>query len=94
MPVEWFPQGKCIELLSRAVYGRLATCGEKGQPYITPINFVVWKDKIYFHTGFGSRKLDNLARNPRVCLEISEPGKIYAPSHARNFTMGFWSVLV
>ena len=34
MPVEYFARGKCIELLSKAVYGRLATCGDNGQPYI------------------------------------------------------------
>ena len=67
-------------------YGRLATCGDNGQPYITPINFVIRDDKIYFHTGFQGRKLDNLRYNPQVCLEISEPGKIYATPHARNFT--------
>lgn len=94
MPVEYFAREKCIELLSKAVYGRLATCGDNGQPYITPINFVIRDDKIYFHTGFQGRKLDNLSRNPQVCLEISEPGKIYATPHARNFTMRFWSILV
>ena len=94
MPVAWFSKERCIELLSNAVYGRLGTCGGDGQPYITPINFVLMDNKIYFHTGFRGRKLDNLQQNPQVCLEISEPGKIYAPSHARDFTMRFWSVLV
>lgn len=50
--------------------------------------------KIYFHTGFRGRKLDNLEQNPQICLEISEAGKIYAAPHARDFTMRFWSVLV
>ena len=94
MPVEWFSRDKCMELLARAVYGRLATCGEDGQPYITPINPVVLENKIYFHTGFRGRKLENLRCNPRACLEISEVGKIYAAPHARDFTMRFWSVLL
>ncbi len=94
MPVEWFSRDKCMELLSEAVYGRLATCGDQGRPYITPINFVLREGKIYFHTGFRGRKLDNLEQNPQICLEISEAGKIYAAPHARDFTMRFWSVLV
>ncbi len=94
MPVKWFSRDKCIELLAKAVSGRLATSEESGQPYITPINPVVLENKIYFHTGFQGRKLGNLRNNPRVCLEISEAGKIYATPHARDFTMRFWSVLV
>lgn len=94
MPVEWLSRNKCVELLSQAVYGRLASCGDDEKPYITPVNFVLFDDKIYFHSGFRGRKLDNLQQNPRVCLEISEPGKIYAPPRARDFTMRFWSVLV
>lgn len=94
MPVKWLSEEKCITLLSKAVYGRLATCGDDRQPYITPINFVVYNNKIYFHTGFQGRKLDNLSSNPKICLEVSESGKIYATPHARNFTMRFWSILV
>lgn len=94
MPTKWMSKEKCITLLSRAVYGRLATCGEDGQPYITPINFVIYNEKVYFHTGFKGRKIDNLSNNPKVCLEISGSGKMYATPHARNFTMRFWSILV
>lgn len=94
MPVKWLPKEKCIKLLSKAVYGRLATTGDDRQPYITPINFVIYNENIYFHTGFQGKKLDNLKENPKVCLEVSESGKIYATPHARNFTMRFWSILV
>ncbi|MGY0372254.1 pyridoxamine 5'-phosphate oxidase family protein [Clostridium sp. JNZ J1-5] len=94
MPVKWISKDKCMTLLSKAVYGRLATSGEDAQPYITPINFVIYNDKVYFHTGFKGRKLDNLSKNPKVCLEVSASGKIYATPHARNFTMRFWSILV
>ncbi|KOA18852.1 pyridoxamine 5'-phosphate oxidase [Clostridium homopropionicum DSM 5847] len=94
MPVKWITKEKSMNLLSKAVYGRLATCGEDGQPYITPINFVIHNEKVYFHTGFEGRKLDNINKNPKVCLEISASGKMYATPHARNFTMRFWSILV
>ncbi|MEW9094789.1 MAG: pyridoxamine 5'-phosphate oxidase family protein [Clostridiaceae bacterium] len=94
MPINWLTKDKCITLLSKAVYGSLATCGEDGQPYITPINYIIDNDKIYFHTGFKGRKLDNIRSNPKVCLEVSSSGKIYATPHAKDFTMRFWSVLV
>lgn len=94
MPTKWFSKEKSLNLLSKSVYGRLATCGEDGQPYITPINFVLYNEKIYFHTGFKGRKLDNIGYNPKVCLEVSSPGKIYSTSEAKDFTMRFWSVLV
>lgn len=37
MPAKWLPKEKCISLLSKVVYGRLATCGDDGQPYISKI---------------------------------------------------------
>lgn len=94
MPVKVIEEAKCIHLLENAVYGRLATCGNDRQPYITPVNFILHDNKIYFHTGFQGRKLDNIAENKKVCLEISGSGKLYATPHARNFTMRYWSVLV
>ncbi len=94
MPTKWLPKEKCINLLSKGIYGRLGTCGDDKQPYITPINFVIYNEKIYFHTGFKGRKLDNIGNNQKVCLEVSGSGKIYPTGHAKNFTMRFWSVLV
>lgn len=94
MPVQWLSKEKCITLLEKEVYGRLGTCDDNGQPYITPINLVVHNNKIYCHTGFGGRKLENIRSNPRVCLEVSASGKMYATPEARNFTMRFWSIIV
>lgn len=44
MPVKWLPKEKCITLLSKTVYDRLGTSGDDGQPYITPINFVIYNE--------------------------------------------------
>jgi nitroimidazol reductase NimA-like FMN-containing flavoprotein (pyridoxamine 5'-phosphate oxidase superfamily) len=94
MPTKWLTQEKSLRLIQSAVYGRLATCGDDNQPYITPVNFVLIEKKIYFHCGFEGRKIDNLARNPAVCFEVSRNGKLYAAPLAQNFSMRFWSVLV
>jgi len=85
---------KCLRLLEKAVYGRLATCGETKQPYITPVNFVLDDENIYFHCGFEGKKLDNIKSNSRVCFEVSRHGKLYAAPLAKNFSMRYWSILV
>lgn len=94
MPIKWLSKEKSITLLSKEMYGRVATCSKDGQPYITPINFVVDHEKIYFHTGFTGRKLENIKDNPKVCFEVSRSGKMYPTPYARDFTMRFWSILV
>lgn len=60
-------------ILSLTNIGRLATSGQDGYPYITPVNFVSLEDKIYFHCAPKGEKLDNLMHNPRVCFEVDLP---------------------
>ncbi len=59
------------ELLSNALVGRLGTCFDN-IPYITPVNFVYDKDKIYFHSALEGRKIENIKSNPNICFEIDE----------------------
>jgi len=59
------------ELLSNALVGRLGTCSNN-IPYITPVNFVYDKDKIYFHSAHEGRKIENIKYNQQVCFEIDE----------------------
>jgi len=93
MPVEWLSEEKCKKMLPQQTYGRLATVGKDGKPYITPVNYVYMNDAIYFHTGFKGRKLDNIAAAPSVCFEISAPGNLYISERACGFTMRFWCIL-
>lgn len=65
--------GKIEEILSRARVGRVATLGEDGYPYITPVNFLFFKGCVYFHCAREGEKLSNLLRDPRVCFEVDEP---------------------
>ena len=64
---------KIDEILSSATIGRLATNGDDGYPYITPVNFVYYKGKIYFHCAPTGEKLDNIARDPKVCFQVDVP---------------------
>ena len=60
-------------ILSMTNIGRLATIGQDGYPYITPVNFVSLEGNIYFHCAPKGEKLDNLMREPRVCFEVDVP---------------------
>jgi len=60
-------------ILSLTNIGRLATKGQDGYPYITPVNFVSREGNIYFHCAPRGEKLDNLTRDHRVCFEVDVP---------------------
>lgn len=60
-------------ILSRNCIGRLATIGADGFPYITPVNFVHLHGNIYFHSAPEGEKLENIARDPKVCFEVDIP---------------------
>jgi len=66
-------QKEIQRILSLTNIGRLATIGQDGYPYITPVNFVSHKGNIYFHCAPKGEKLDNLTREPHVCFEVDVP---------------------
>ncbi|MBN2244329.1 MAG: pyridoxamine 5'-phosphate oxidase family protein [Candidatus Aminicenantes bacterium] len=94
MPSAELSHKKCLRLLKSSVYGRLALCGSDQQPYITPVIYVLFENKIYIHTGFQGRKIDCLRSNPKICFEISSAGKLYAGPRAKDFSIRYWCVLV
>jgi nitroimidazol reductase NimA-like FMN-containing flavoprotein (pyridoxamine 5'-phosphate oxidase superfamily) len=65
--------GEIRRILSTATIGRLATIGADGFPYITPVNYVYTKDCVYFHCALKGEKLDNIARDDRVCFQVDIP---------------------
>ena len=60
-------------ILAEALIGRMATIGPDGYPYVTPVNFVYDQGCIYFHCALKGEKLDNIARDDRVCFEVDLP---------------------
>ncbi len=60
-------------ILSSTNIGRMASLGEDGYPYITPVNFVFFRECVYFHCAPEGEKLDNIRRNPKVCFEVDIP---------------------
>jgi len=76
MPIRWMTEDDARDFLEAGNEGRLATCDSGGQPYITPINYLFHRGKLYFHCKLTGRKLDNLAENSRVCFEVSRVAKM------------------
>ncbi len=62
-----------INVLQRCTIGRLGTIGADGYPYITPLNYVFWKNSIYFHCARDGEKIDNILRDSKVCFEVDIP---------------------
>jgi nitroimidazol reductase NimA-like FMN-containing flavoprotein (pyridoxamine 5'-phosphate oxidase superfamily) len=75
MAQEVLTREEAIAFLGRESIGHLATLDPTGYPYITPVNYVYYQGKIYFHCAHEGRKLDNLAANNRVCFEVSRIDK-------------------
>ncbi len=66
-------QQEIERILCSTNIGRLATTGSDGYPYVTPVNFVYYRENIYFHCAPACEKLDNIARDSRVCFEVDMP---------------------
>jgi uncharacterized protein len=65
---------KIIEgILNASSVGRLATNGKDGYPVIKPVNYVYINDRIYFHSACAGEKIDDIARDNRVCFEVDNP---------------------
>lgn len=41
-------------------------------PYVIPVNFVYFKDKIYLHCAREGQKIHYLSANSKVCFEVDE----------------------
>jgi PPOX class probable F420-dependent enzyme len=62
-------------LLAGDPIAHLATLMPDGSPHSVPVWVGLEDDRIAFLTSPGSRKARNLARDPRVSISLTEPGK-------------------
>ena len=72
MKTHQLTEQQCTDLLGRAETAALATIGEDGEPYNVPVHFVCCGGKIYVHGLPAGEKVENIRRNPRVCLTVWE----------------------
>lgn len=66
------------------------------QPFITPTNY--WFDEerhqLVFHSNIAGRVRSNLEHAPKVCVEVSEFGRLLPANTALEFSQQYRSVLV
>ncbi|MBR3866209.1 MAG: pyridoxamine 5'-phosphate oxidase family protein [Butyricicoccus sp.] len=55
-------------VFENAPYATLSTVNAEGAPCCVPISPARIEDALYFHCALAGEKLDNLTRNPAVCL--------------------------
>ncbi len=57
-------------ILREEEVGYMASCGADGQPMATPVNYVYFDGRIFFHCALTGRKLDNIRQNPKVGFTV------------------------
>ena len=82
---------EAIAVLERGEYGILATVDADGQPYTTPLSYMVMNGKVYFHCALKGQKLDNIAANPAVSFCVVGPTE---PVYDNGFSTYYESCIV
>lgn len=72
-------------ILDKAEFGSLATLNEDGSPYCIPVSTVRQEDKIYIHGASQSTKIENIKRNPKICMSFVGDVKALPPSPREEF---------
>ena len=83
------------ELLCRGQIAHIASRWDD-QPFVTPSTFFYDEagNRVIFHSNITGRIRANIERNPRVCVEISEMGKVLPSNVALEFSLQYRSVIV
>lgn len=63
-------------ILEVGEYGVLATVGENGYPYATPVSYVYYNKSLYFHSALEGSKLDNIKYNEKVSFCVVGKTKV------------------
>ncbi|MBI9013483.1 MAG: pyridoxamine 5'-phosphate oxidase family protein [Clostridiales bacterium] len=71
---------------------RLGLCAEN-QPYIVPVNYGYLNKQFFIHCAKEGRKLDMIAKNPNVCIEIERANELVTGDVACQYTMKFESII-
>jgi nitroimidazol reductase NimA-like FMN-containing flavoprotein (pyridoxamine 5'-phosphate oxidase superfamily) len=78
-------------VITEAEVGRLGTSVD-GRPYVVPVSFAYHEGKIVIHGAKIGKKMENIARNPRVCFEVDK-SEIIPSDNPCGFTYKYRSVI-
>jgi len=84
-------------LLKRAPIACISTLDAEGYPYCVPVHFVKHEGRLFFHGLDKGKKLDNLARNNKVCFSAYDmKGIVHAeePEYMCNVNTEYESVVI
>lgn len=79
-----------LAVLENCPYATFATVNEDGSPYCIPVSPVYYCGAVYFHCAPEGQKIDNIRRNPQVCLCCAD-GVKDIPEH---FTTAYQSCVI
>ena len=78
--------------------GRIAHIGSlwRDQPFVTPTTYYFDEpgNRLVFHSNVAGRLRANIERQPRLCAEISEMGRLLPSNVALEFSLQYRSVMV
>ena len=83
------------DIIRRCHWCHMAMVGQKGEPYVLPMNFGFRNDVIYMHGSRKGKKIGILKINPQVCINFSTNHVLRYQSEqvACSWSMKFRSVL-
>lgn len=87
-------QEKIVELLTSEHVGRLASTGEDGFPYITPVHFVFTQGKIFIHGLAAGEKLANIKNDHRVGFEVEKMQSLIQDEQPCDTNTSYESVII
>jgi len=87
-------QAEMRAILARERVVRLAFA-VADEPYLVPVSYGydVTAHALFFHTARVGRKLDFVARNPRVCFEIEGPSRVTSGRTACQWSVEYESLI-
>ena len=72
-------------VMVRCTSGVLGCLGDGDYPYVVPLNYVYFKDKIYFHSAKEGHKIDALTKNSKVSFTVIDEDTIVSKEYTSYF---------
>lgn len=72
-------------VLGRCSNGVMACMGDDDYPYAVPVNYVYYKDKIYFHSAKSGHKIEAITKHPKVSFAVVDKDTIVSEEYTSYF---------